>query len=341
MSAADLIKELKSRKYRPVYLLHGQEPYYIDIVVNYLENNVLTDMEKGFNQTIVYGKDSDLSTILNAAKRYPMMSEFQLIIVKEAQDLKWSKESEGTGSEMEALLHYLENPVPSTILVFAHKYALFDKRKKVFKAFGNKGVVFQSDSIREQQIMPWVENYIKEKGYAIQPQAASLMAEYLGTDLSKISNEIDKLCLNVSSSEAINTDDIQRNIGISKDFNVFELQKALTQRNAFKSFQIVDYFGNNPKANPLVLVLASLNSFFTKVLKYHYLPNKSDAAKVLGLNPYFVKDYEIAARAFPYHKTIEVISHLRTYDLKSKGVDSTNHTSEGDLLKELIFKILN
>ncbi len=341
MSASDLIKDFKARKFKPVYLFHGQEAYYIDVLVNYLEQHVLNDMEKGFNQTVLYGKDSDLGSILNAAKRYPMMSEYQLIIVKEAHELKWGKESDTGGGEIEALMHYLEHPVPSTILVFAYKYSLFDKRKKIFKLFSNQGLVFQSDPIRENQIGAWIESYVQEKGYKIDPRASALMGEYLGTDLSKIANEVDKLCLNVSANAIINSDDIQRNIGISKDFNVFELQKALTQRNAFKCFQIVNYFGQNTKANPLVLVLASLNSFFSKVLKYHYLPNKAEAAKALGLNPYFVKDYEQAARAFPYAKTMQIIADLRLYDLKSKGVESTNHTSEGDLLKELVFKILS
>ena len=338
MSAIEIIKTLKARQFKPVYLLQGEEPYFIDQVVDYMENNILSDGEKSFNQTVLYGKDTDLSAILNAAKRYPMMSEYQLIIVKEAQDLKWG---EGTGKEADFVLHYFEKPLPSTILVFAYKYANFDKRKKAYKAISKSGVIFQSDLVRDYKIMPWVEDLLKSRGYKIEPQAAALIAEYLGTDLSKISNEVEKLCLNINKETTINTENVQRNIGISKEYNVFELQKALATRNVFKANQIVNYFASNPKANPIPLVLGNLHSYFTKILKYHYLANKNDAAKELGVNPFFIKDFETAARTFNTGKTFDVISLLRTYDLKSKGVDSSGNTSDGELLKELVFKILH
>jgi DNA polymerase-3 subunit delta len=341
MSAVEIIKDLKARKFKPLYLLQGEEPFYIDQVVDYIENNVLSDAERGFNQTILYGKDTDMATILSAAKRYPMMSDYQVIIVKEAQDLKWAKETEGSGKEAEFVLSYFEKPLPSTILVLAYKYATFDKRKKIYKAIAKTGIIFQSDLVRDYQLTPWIESFIKDKGYKIEARAAALMAEYLGTNLSKIANEIDKLCLNLSTDVVINTDHVQKNIGISKEYNVFELQKAMVARNAFKCNQIVNYFANNPKANPMVMVLANLGGYFTKVLKYHYLPNKGDAAKELGVNPYFVKDYEAAARTFSYAKTFDIISLLREYDLKSKGLDSTGNISEGELMKELIFKIIH
>lgn len=341
MSAVDIIKDLKARKFKPLYLLQGEEPYYIDQVIDYMENNVLSDAERGFNQTVLYGKDTDMATILNAAKRYPMMSEFQLIIVKEAQDLKWAKETEGSSKETEFVLSYFEKPLPSTILVFAYKYANFDKRKKIYKSITKSGLVFQSDLVRDYKLMPWIEDYIKEKGYKIAPQAAALMAEYLGTDLSKISNEIDKLCLNINKDITITTEHIQKNIGISKEYNVFELQKALATRNVLKCNQIVNYFAANPKANPMVVVMANLNSYFTKILKYHYLPNKNDAARELGVSPYFIKDYEMAARTFSDVKTFDIISLLRAYDLKSKGLESTGNTSDGELLKEMLFKMLH
>lgn len=341
MSAVDIIKDLKARKFKPLYLLQGEEPYYIDQVVDYMENNVLSDAERGFNQTVLYGKDTDMATILNAAKRYPMMSEYQLIIVKEAQDLKWAKETEGSSKETEFVLSYFEKPLPSTILVFAYKYANFDKRKKIYKSITKSGLVFQSDLVRDYKLMPWIEDYIKEKGYKIAPQAAALMAEYLGTDLSKISNEIDKLCLNINKDITITTEHIQKNIGISKEYNVFELQKALATRNVLKCNQIVNYFAANPKANPMVVVMANLNSYFTKILKYHYLPNKNDAARELGVSPYFIKDYEMAARTFSDVKTFDIISLLRAYDLKSKGLESTGNTSDGELLKEMLFKMLH
>jgi DNA polymerase-3 subunit delta len=339
MTAVDIIKDLKARKFKPVYLLHGEEPYYIDQVIDYIEDNVLSDMEKGFNLTVLYGKDTDTATILNAAKRYPMMSEYQVIIVKEAQDLKWGKENEGTGKEADYFLNYFEKPLASTILVLGFKYANFDKRKKIFKAISKSGVVFQSDVVREYKLAQWIEDLVADKGYKIAPQAAALMAEYLGADLSKIENEIDKLLLNITKSTTIDTDLVQKNIGISKEYNVFELQKAIVTRNAFKCNQIINYFADNPKSNPMIMVLANLNSYFSKVLKYHYLQNKNDAAKELGVSPFFLKDYEMAARNYNINKIFDIIGLLRVYDLKSKGVDSTGNTTDGELLKELIFKM--
>ena len=217
----------------------------------------------------------------------------------------------------------------------------FDKRKKIYKAISNHGLVFQSDPVRDYKLMPWIEDYVKEKGYKIAPQAAALMAEYLGTDLSKIANEVEKLCLNITKDTVINTDHIQKNIGISKEYNVFELQKALASRNVLKCNQIVNYFAGNPKANPMVMVMANLNGYFTKILKYHYLPNKNDAARELGVPPFFVKDYEVAARSFSLAKTFDIISILRAYDLKSKGLDSSGNTDDGELMKEMVFKMLH
>ena len=341
MSAAAILKDLKARKFKPVYLLHGEEPYYIDQIIHYMEDNILNDMEKGFNQTVLYGKDTDMATILNAAKRYPMMSDYQLIVVKEAQDLKWAKETEGSSKEAEFVQAYFEKPLQSTILVLGYKYANFDKRKKIFKSVTKSGLVFQSDPVRDYKLAGWIEDLVKEKGAKIAPQAAALMAEYLGTDLSKISNELEKLMLNVSKETTIDTDHIQKNIGISKEYNVFELQKALASRNVLKANQIVNYFADNPKANPMVMVMANLNAYFTKILKYHYLQNKGDTARELGVNPYFVKDYEAAARSYNINKTFDIISLLREYDLKSKGVDSTGNVTDGELLKELMFKVLH
>ncbi|RZL16020.1 MAG: DNA polymerase III subunit delta [Pedobacter sp.] len=341
MSAADIIKDIKARKFKPVYLLHGEEPYYIDQIIHYMEQHVLNDMERGFNQTVLYGKDTDMATIMNAAKRYPMMSDFQLVVVKEAQDLKWAKETEGSSKEAEFVLNYFEKPMPTTILVLGFKYANFDKRKKIYKAISKSGLVFQSDLVRDYKLAEWIEGLVKEKGYKIAPQASALMAEYLGTDLSKISNEVEKLILNISKEVTIDTDLVQKNIGISKEYNVFELQKALAVKNVLKSNQIITYFGDNPKANPMVMVMANLNTYFSKVLRYHYLQNKGDAAKELGVNPYFVKDFETAARNYSLNKVFDIISLMREYDLKSKGVDSTGNTTDGELLKELLFKILH
>lgn len=341
MSAADIIKDIKARKFKPVYLLHGEEPYYIDQIIHYMEAHILNDMEKGFNQTVLYGKDTDMATVMNAAKRYPMMSDYQLIIVKEAQELKWAKETEGNSKTAEFVLNYFEKPLPSTILVLGYKYANFDKRKKIYKAIDKNGVVFQSDLVRDYKLAQWIDELVKEKGYKIAPQASALMAEYLGADLSKIANEVEKLLINIGKEVTIDTDIIQKNIGISKEYNVFELQKALAVKNVLKCNQIINYFADNPKANPMVMVMANLSAYFTKILKYHYLPNKGDAAKELGVNPFFVKDFETASRSYSLPKTFDIISLMREYDLKSKGVDSTGNTTDGELLKELLFKILH
>lgn len=338
MNATELLKDLKNRKFKPLYLLHGDEPYFIDQVSDYIEGELLSDAEKGFNQTVLYGKDTDIMTVLNAAKRYPMMSDYQVVLVKEAQDLKWGREEDDKKS-LNPVLSYLENPLPSTILVFCHKYGKFDKRKKSYKAIEKQGVVFESASMYDSKLPGWIEDYVKEKQYRINAQASGMLAEYLGNDLSKIANELDKLMLNVERGQEITLKHIQDNIGISKEYNVFELQTALAKKDAYKVNQIINYFEANPKSNPIVLVLGNLNNYFTKVLAFHYLKDKSMAAKELGINPYFVKDYEQAARNFDYGKTMNIISALREYDLKSKGLDS--NASHGELMKELMFRILH
>ncbi len=319
----------------PVYLLHGEEPYFIDLIANAIESQVLEEAQKGFDQSIVYGKETDFSTLISMAKRYPMLSDHQVIIVKEAQNLKWKDD--------ELLLKYLEQPTPSTVLVFAHKYGKFDKRKKSYKAMDKVGIVLESSKLYEDKVAGWINEQLSAAGRKIHPQAAAMMADYLGTDLSKVANEIEKLLLNVAASQEIGPAEIERNIGISKDFNVFELNTALSKRNAVKAFQIVNYFAANPKSNPIPVVIGSLGTYFTKILKYHYLPDKASAvaAKALGVHPFFVKEYEFAARNFNRRKTFEIIHLIKEYDLKSKGMNVGQLTSSGDLMSELIYKILN
>jgi len=340
MSADDIIKDLNNRKFKPLYLLHGDEPYYIDLVGNYVEHKVLSDAEKGFNQTVLYGKDTDIMTVLNAAKRYPMMADYQVVLVKEAQDMKWGKDDDDKKS-INPLLSYLENPLPSTILVFCYKYGKFDKRKKTYKAIEKNGLVFESSTLYDNKVPGWIEDFISGKGYRINQPATMMLAEYLGNDLSKIANELEKLMLNISAGQEITLELVQNNIGISKEYNVFELQTALGKKDVFKVNQIVNYFEANPKANPLVLVLGNLNNYFSKVLAFHYVKDKSqqNLARELGVNPFFVKDYEQAARSYDYGKTMRIISYLREYDLKSKGVES--NAEDGALMKELMFKILH
>ena len=321
MSAQPILSDIKQRKFKPLYLLHGEESYYIDLIADSIENNVLNEGQKGFDQTILYGKDTDFSTIVSAAKRYPMMSDYQVIIVKEAQGLKWKGDDA-------FLTKYIDQPTPTTILVFAYKHGKFDKRTKLYKAIEKKGIVFESEKLYDNKVAPWISEELQRNGQKIHPQAAALMADYLGTDLSKIANEVQKLVLNVPKDREISVQDIEQNIGISKDFNVFELNSALGKREVLKAVQIVDYF---------------LAGYFTKLLKYHYLPDKSSAvvAKELGVHPFFTKEYDAAARNFNRRKLFDVIAVLREYDLKSKGLNAGPNTSDGELMREMVFKILS
>lgn len=337
MTFQNIIADLKARKYAPFYLLHGEESFYIDQVTDYIEENVLSEAERGFNQTILYGKETDFITIVNAAKRYPMMAEYQVILIKEAQSLEWNKDA-----AVSVLHGYLENPLNSTIIVFDYKHGKFDKRKKVYKLFQNKGVVLESNKLYDNQIAGWITDYCKKAGYKIQSQAAALMAEYLGSNLSKVVNEIEKIFLNTPKGKEIGVDDIQKNIGISKDFNVFELNKALAYKNVFKANQIVDYFVANPRSNPAPLVFGALATHFTKILKYHYTEDKSKngLAKSIGVGYNFVDEYITAGRNYGKWKVFQIINLLREYDMKSKGVDNPNN-SMGPLLRELVYKILH
>jgi DNA polymerase-3 subunit delta len=332
MEFENILKDLKNKVYHPVYFLQGEEPYFIDVITDYIANNVLSDMEREFNQTVLYGKDVDTLTIVSYAKRYPMMSNHQVVIIKEAQDLK----------QLENLESYIENPLKSTILVFCYKYKNLDKRLKFAKAIDKKAVLFTSSKLYENKIPDWITNYLKVKNYKINDKAAILIAEYLGNDLSKVSNELDKLMLNVPVGTKISVKHIEDNIGISKDFNVFELQTALGRKNVLKANQIAIYFAANQKNNPFVMTIGTLYSYFSKLLIYHTLENKSPntVASALKVGPYFVGDYEMAAKNYSLGKLVDIINYLREYDLKSKGVDSGN-SDGGSLLKELIYKILH
>jgi DNA polymerase-3 subunit delta len=340
MTANELLKDLKSRKLKPLYLLHGEEPFFIDEISNYIEHELLSAAERGFNQTVFYGKDTDSMAVINAAKRYPMMADYQVVLVKEAQDMRWGSDDDGK-KHINPFLAYLENPLKSTVLVFCYKYGKFDKRKKTYKAIEKNGLVFESASLYENKIPAFVEQFVAAKNYRMQPQASALLSEYLGNDLSKIANELEKLMLNVAAGQEITTQHIQDNIGISKEYNVFELQTALSRKDVLKANRIINYFEANQKANPFVVVLGTLNNYFTKVLRYQYVADKSpqNVAKELGVSPFFVKDYEQAGRNFNFGKTMQVISLLREYDLKSKGVNAV--ANNGELMKELIFKILH
>jgi len=329
--AKTIINSISAGDIKPVYFLMGEEPYYIDGIANYIEKTILTEEERGFNQMTLYGRDVTIEDIVSNAKRYPMMAEKQVVIVKEAQDLSRT---------IENLLSYVENPQPTTVLVLCYKYKTLDKRKKLGKALAKHGVLFESKKLYENQVPDWIRRVLASKGYTITPKASQMLVEFLGNDLSKVNNELEKLQLILKPGEQITPQIVEQNIGISKDFNNFELQNAIGAKDIKKAFRITQYFGQNQKNHPLVMTVALLYSFFTKILKYHALANKGDAARALGVSPYFIKDYELAARNYPMKKVSAIISSIREIDMKSKGVGAANISSE-DLLKELIVKIFN
>jgi DNA polymerase III subunit delta len=329
----EIISDLKNRIFKPVYFLAGEEPYYIDLITEYIQEKILPEDEKAFNQIILYGEDTNIASIIDTARRFPMMASHQVLIIKEAQSLK----------KLDDLIIYLEKPLLSTILVFSYKYKIIDKRTKLYKTLENHGVYFESARIRDYLIPAWIERYLMIKGIKTDPTACAMLTEYLGTDLHKIVNELDKLIITLPSGKPfITTALIEKNIGISKDYNNFELQKAIGEKNILKANMIVHYFANNPKDNPITLSIASLFGFFSKLLTFHYLTDKSknNVAAALKVNPFFVKEYENSAIKYNVSKTVQIISFLRTYDMKSKGYADPG-TDPGDLLKELVFKILH
>ena len=344
MKFEQIIRDIKNKIFYPVYFLHGEEAFYIDEISSLIEKSVLGETEKEFNQTILYGRDVDISTVVSNAKRFPMMANYQVVIVKEAQDIKdlGAKPIINNKTEKSYLQIYLDNPLKSTLLVFCYKYKKFDKRTSLAKAIDKKGVLFESKKIYDNQVPDWIENQLKKKGFSITPKATILLSEFLGTNLGKISNEINKLTINLQENTRINETHIENNIGISKDFNVFELQKALATKDTLKATSIVNYFAANSKDNPLIKVITILYPFFAKALMYHYISDRSqrNVASILSINPYFVNDYVRAARNYNLSKLNIVISLFREYDLKIKGVDS-NVSDDGELMKELVFKILH
>ena len=329
----NIMADMKKGIFKPVYFLAGEEPYYIDVISEYIETKAIPEDDKAFNQTIVYGDSATVPFIVDSARRYPMMANHQLIIVKEAQNLK----------KTEDLIAYVEKPTMSTILVFCYKYKTLDKRTSLFKTLDTKAVYFESSKLYDNQVPAWVERYLMEKGARIEPSANVMLAEYLGTDLHKIVNELDKLIIAMPDKKLVITPAlVEKYIGISKDYNTFEFQKAIGERNVLKANAIAMYFANNPKAGPFNLIIASLLSFFTKLLTYHYLSDKSrtNVASALKINPRFVSDYETAARKYGVGKVVHIISLLRTYDLKSKGFGDAG-TDPCELLKELVYKMLH
>ncbi|MEH6658520.1 DNA polymerase III subunit delta [Leeuwenhoekiella marinoflava] len=335
-----IVKDIKNKNLKPIYFFMGEEPYYIDQLADYIANNVLTEEERGFNQMVLYGRDVTLDDVVSQAKRFPMMAERQVVIVKEAQDLSRAilAQSDKTKNTLEA---YAENPQPTTVLVFCYKYKKLDKRKKVYKAISKSGLIFESKKLYENQVGDWIRRVMTGKGYTVEPKAAHMLVEFLGTDLSKINNELEKLRLILPEGSTITPLAVEQNIGISKDFNNFELQRAIGDKDVVKAHRIINYFAQNPKDNPMVVTIALLFSFFQNLLIYHGLSSKdkSSVAKALKVNPYFVGQYVDAARNYPMKKVSHVVHLLRTADVKSKGVGAYN-IPQGDLLKELLVQIM-
>lgn len=332
MTYEEIIKKIKDRVLYPIYYLHGEEAFFIDKICDAIDETVLTENEKDFNQTVVYGRDVDVPTIVSMAKRYPMMASHQVILVKEAQHLK----------KIDDLLPYANNPQNSTILVLCHKYGKIDGRKKIAQKIKKSFVLYESKKLYDNQIPGWISEYLKSRGFSIIPPASMLLSEYLGSDLSRISNELEKLLIDADIKKPIDEMDVQNRIGISKDFNVFELQKALGSKNVYKANQIIAYFASDQRNHPLVMVIPLIYNYFTNLGTILTLKDKSprSVASALSINPYFVNELVGAARNYSYTKIVKIIGYCREYDAKSKGIDNISATNE-DLMKELIFKILH
>lgn len=328
-----IINDIKAGIIKPIYFLMGDESYYIDKLTEYIEQNVLQEHERDFNQTILYGRDVTIEDVIGNAKRFPMMADRQVVIVKEAQELSRT---------IDKIESYLENIQDTTVLVFAYKYKTIDKRKKFTKILAEKGVLFESKKLYENQVGTWITRVLQGRGYTIEPKANAMLVEFLGNDLSKISNELDKLQIILPKGHTITAKDIEVNIGFSKDFNVFELQNALGSKNQLKAYQIAQYFAENPKENPMVVTTSLVFAFFVKLLKYHGIKDKNPAkvAPILGVSPFFMKDYDLALKNYPMRKVSAIVAALREIDVKSKGVGA-NALSNHDLLKEMLVKIFN
>lgn len=334
LTCDDILKDLKAKKFYPIYYLMGEEPYYIDQITNYITDNILTEQEKEFNLTITYGIDTDIAAIINAAKRYPMMSKYQIVVVKEAQSVR----------NMEELSFYLRKPLESTLLVICHKHGTLDKRKKIAAEIEKNGVLFESKKIREAQLPQFISSYLKQKGFDIESKAVAMLADFIGSDLSRLTGELDKLILTLPSGQIrITPEQIEKNIGISKDYNNFELRSAIVEKNTLKANKIIKYFEENPKTNPIQMTLSLLFGFFSNLMLAYYAPEKTEqaVAAMLGLKtPWQAKDYLAAMQKFNGVKTMQIIEDIRYADAKSKGVENAS-LNDSEILRELVFKILH
>ncbi|HRY33182.1 MAG TPA: DNA polymerase III subunit delta [Bacteroidales bacterium] len=347
MSVAEFQKvaaDIGRKKFAPLYFLTGDEPYYIDQLSDLIENSVLIPDERAFNQSVVYGADVTVPDLISMARRYPAFAAYQVVIVREAQQI----------DNIETLVKYAENPVPTTVLVLCYKYQKLDKRTTFAKHLQSKGVFFESKKLYEDKIPDWITAYMKEKGYRIDQKAALLLAEYTGNELGNLSHEIQKLMINLPPETLVTSDHIAAYTGISKEFNVFELQKALGERNVFRVNQVAFYMAANPKENPILKIIPVLFSFFSKLLLYHALvaesrrpggapfdgQNTAQVAKALGVHPFFASDYVKAAKNYSFARLSGIVSQLRIYDMRAKGVDNDS-TEDSELIREMLYRIMH
>lgn len=336
-SAKSILENLKAKKYEPVYVLQGEEPYYIDLISNYIETNVLNESEKSFNQVVLYGKDAPVNVILTNAKRFPLMADRQVVIVREAQDIP-DLQKEG-GAKL--LLDYVSKPVPSTVLVLCHKHKTLDKRKELGKKLDKLPGAATFKKIYDNQLPDFIAGYVKDKGHKMDGEAVQVMAECVGTDLSRVANEIDKVLISTEKGETITAAKVMAQVGMGREYNIFELQKALIQRDVFKLAKMVQYFEGNVKKNPVIPMVAFLFSFFSKVLVAHSTADRSERGLVsaLKISPFAAKDYTAALQRFSLGQVIRNISLLKTADLKLKGVNAGSE-DESQILKELVFQLI-
>lgn len=327
-----LLKEIRNKKFEKIYFLHGEEPYFIDVLTKAIQDNALEESERDFNQSILYGKDAEVLSLISELKSYPMMAERRLVILKEAQYFK----------AIEQLESYLENPANSTIFVICYKYKTFDARKKTLKNALKNGVVFKSEKVKEYQLAEWIQQYIKTTGYELTSKACMLLIESLGNDLGRIVKELEKLAVLIEKGTIINENHIEENIGISKDYNVFELTNAVANKDNLKALKIVDYFEHNPKAADLVFVISNLFKFFSQIMRIHFLPNKSReaVAKALGVHPFVAGELTNAKNKYEPRKIAANIALIHEYDLKSKGVGNTSAT-QGELMREMVYQLIH
>jgi DNA polymerase-3 subunit delta len=331
MSVEKILKDWKAAKFKPVYWLEGEEEFYIDQIINYAEHNILSEAEAGFNLTVFYGKDADWTAVINACRRYPMFAERQVVLLKEAQQMR----------DIDKLEAYIDKPQPSTVFVVAYKEKKVDGRSKLAKMLKEKAELYTTKKMYDNQLPEWAAGLISSKGYEITQKALLLLVDHIGNDLNRINNEIEKLLVNLTGRKNITEDDIERYVGISKEYNVFELQDAFAKKDRVKAIRIIQYFESNPKAGPIQLILPSIYNFFSKAYMIFAQPggDEKGIAAAIGVNPYFVKDYLAAVRNYGYEGIESGLLLLHAYNLKSIGIGSVN-AEDGSLLKELVIKMM-